>query len=366
MFYVTLQKKTKMKNLGQYIKKLLPENDSVIIPGFGALVSKYKPAEINSETGEMIPPAKEIFFNQQIRYDDGLLVACIAESESLSRYDALKVVEKERENIIYRLDKGEKVLLEEVGEFSLNENNEIQFEPRFTQNMLIDSFGLEPVNIPDIPEENTKTEPAPAPEPVYEPIITSTPKTKKKRRGLWLLLLLILIAIIVFFMFSNYTLFMRNRINDFVTNIFIVLSDNKNKVNNQENIHISEILEDNTTATTIIDSTQVLANDTTNSSAIVSAEIEINENEITEQTALTINDSPGFYLVGGSFIYEENVKKFIEQFNVEGYEAFYIGKRGRFHLVGLGKYNTLQEAHRAVNNYVRKRPDSGAWIYEKK
>ena len=347
-----------MKNLGQYIKNLLQENDTVIIPGFGAFISKYKPAEINSETGEMTPPSKEIIFSRQIRNDDGLLVSYVAESESLSRLNALKIVEKECEKIIYKLDKGEKVLLEEVGEFFMNENNEIQFDPRFTQNMLLDSFGLESVNIP---EENTKNS-------VYEPIITSTPKTKKKKRWLWLLLLLILIAIIAFLMFCN-NVSIRNRINDFVTNILIVLCDNKNKVNNQENIHISEILEDNTTATTIIDSTQVLANDTTNSSEIVSAEIEINEieineNEITEQTVLTINNSPGFYLVGGSFIYEENVKKFIEQFNVEGYEAFYIGKKGSFHLVAIGKYNTIQEAHRAVNNYVRKRPDSGAWIYE--
>ena len=334
-------------NLGQYINKLLFENDTVIIPGFGALVSKYKPAEINSETGEITPPSKEIFFHRQIRHEDGLLSGYIAENESLSQIDALKIIEKECENIIYRLDKGEKVLLEEVGEFFLNEINEIQFEPHFKENLLIDSFGLEPVNIF---EENTE----------LEPIITLIPETKKKARRLWYLLLLIPLAAIAFFVLSN--------------------NQDKVKVKEQENNQNSEIPEDTANIISIIDSIQVLPSDsiidtmqvlssdsTINSTQPLAIDsLEVTEYELNTTEPIINIDTTKFYLVGGSFKEEKNAEKYIEQFNIEGYEPFYIGKTGSFHLVGLGRYNTEQEANKAKKDFIEKKPYSGVWVYEKK
>ena len=52
-------------NIGKYVHELLLENDTVIIPGFGAFISNYKPAEIDEETNELKPPAKEVTFNAQ-------------------------------------------------------------------------------------------------------------------------------------------------------------------------------------------------------------------------------------------------------------------------------------------------------------
>ena len=308
-----------MNKLGQYIKKLLPENDTVIIPGFGAFVSKYKPSEINSETGEITPPSKEFFFHRQVRNDDGLLVGYIAKNESLSRSNASKIIKKECESIIYRLDGGEKVRLEEVGEFYLNENNEIQFEPQFKENLLLDSFGLEPVNII---EENIET----------EPVTTSSPEVEKKTGRLWYLLLIIPFAVAVFFVYGN----------------------RQNKVKVQENHQNLEMPEETANAIYDIDSMQVLATDS----------VEIKEQE-TNATEPVLNDSARFYLVGGSFMDIKNAEKYIEQFNTEGYEPFYIGQTGSFHLVGIGRYNTKQEAFRAQKDYTWKKPDSGVWVYEK-
>ena len=52
--------------LGKYIQLLLPEHATVIIPGFGAFVSNYKPAEIDKESDEIKPPSKTVTFNQKI------------------------------------------------------------------------------------------------------------------------------------------------------------------------------------------------------------------------------------------------------------------------------------------------------------
>ena len=141
-------------NIGKYIHQLLLENDTVIIPGFGAFISKYKPAELNNDTNELKPPSKTISFNQQIRNNDALLVGKVAEGEVISHFDALTAIEKERENIIYQLDKGDKFLLDEIGELFLNEQNEIQLIPIEKDNLLLDSFGLESVIAEEISEPN--------------------------------------------------------------------------------------------------------------------------------------------------------------------------------------------------------------------
>ena len=81
--------------IDKYIKELLLENETVIIPGFGAFISTYKPAEINKENDTIKPPSKEISFNQNIRNNDGLLVGHVADAQGISHFDALKEIEKE-------------------------------------------------------------------------------------------------------------------------------------------------------------------------------------------------------------------------------------------------------------------------------
>ncbi|MDR2910247.1 MAG: SPOR domain-containing protein [Bacteroidales bacterium] len=336
-------------NLGQYISKLLPENEMVIIPDLGALVSKYKHAGINSKTGEITPPSKEIIFYRQIINDDGLLVDYIAEINLLPRYNALKIIKKECENIIYRLDKGERVLLEGVGEFFMNENNEIMFESHFNENMFPDSFGLEPVNffekdeyksMPAITDtgksnQNEELNKDSDTHPENEPVITPITETKRKTVKLWYLLLVIPLVIATFFM----------------------LSKNNEKVKMQVNHKNPEIHENIADTIYNVDSTQASATDS----------VEITEHEInkTEFVLTDLIDSTEFYLVVGSFKEEENVGKYIEQFDIDGYEPFYIGKTGSFHIVGIGKYNTEQEAYRARRDYIKKKCDPEAWIYKK-
>ena len=95
-----LQPKLIHVDFGKIIHELLLENEIVIIPGFGAFVSEYKPAEISVDSDEIKPPSKTVLFNQQIRNNDGLLVGYVGETKRISHFDALKRIEKEREKIL--------------------------------------------------------------------------------------------------------------------------------------------------------------------------------------------------------------------------------------------------------------------------
>ncbi len=358
-------------NIGNYIHELLLENEIVIIPGFGAFISNYKPAEINEETNEMKPPSKEISFNRQIRNNDGLLVGSVAQGEAVSHFDALKLIEKERENIIYQLDKGEKVTLAETGELFVDDKNEIGFTPFEDENLLLDSFGLEAVELEELADENKdiviaaettqsekdkieKEEATPVPEKetskeinepeekVAEPEPVTNDKKdneeKKKRGGFWFLLILVPI------LFVGYFLYQRK-------------SENKQpeiiKTTKPEVVAQKQPVA--TPDTTIVDSVTSVAKDT--------LQPEIKKEQVTQ------TETPGsgkYILVGGSFKAEENANNYLIELKNKGFDSFALGKRGNFYIIGIGRYNTEREALEAKRKFMEENPKSGLWVMKDK
>lgn len=380
-------------NLSNFIHSLLLENESVIIPGFGAFISTYKPAEINEN--EIKPPSKEISFTQQIKNNDGLLVEIIARKAKISQINAMKRIEKARENMFYELDKGETVILENIGNLFYNENNEIQFVPFEEDNLLLDSFGLETISLEDSVEktdeietaenfvvetgnpyegenpnnetesiEEIESESASLPiidesvsevqaekipevekeieaiqEPVSEtfklPEFKPAPKIEKpeeRKKVGWYWYLLILISILI----GGYFLINNNSVSDKTeTNM------NPNVKVEQKGIQVQTLTQNDSVTTT--------AESTVNTSK---------EQTLTQETSK-------YYLVGGSFKSEENVEKYILQLKEKGIEGFRIGKKGSLYLIGIETFDTQPEALKSLNEHIKIYPDWNLWIYNK-
>ena len=386
--------------LDKYIYILLTENDTVIVPGFGAFLSSYKPAEINNETQEIIPPSKTISFNQNIRNNDGMLVGMVAEKEQISHFDALKSIEKERDNLIYLLDKGEKVNLENIGILFTDEARTVVLKPINQENLLIDSFGLDKTSLvfaeaedkkteaevekpeenalveekennivsgeeigeqqteieqEEIEQQNEETAIVPPVEIVSAENVSEEEKAlekenkmvaetdnkvevaeKKKRKGLWLL---IFIPIIVA---GYYVIQQQEKPAKTQTPPQKTETQEPEKPEENTNIIISDSLVTDTLKA-IIDTT-------------VQQEIqEDNNSELVEE-------GPRYILVGGSFKDESNAEKYVEQLKADGYQPFHLGKRGSFYIVGIGKYNSFEEADKAKEIYTGKNPGSGVWV----
>ncbi len=129
--------------LEKYLLKLLAENETVIIPGFGAFVARYQHAEISES--EIKPPSREITFTTQIRNNDGLMVDYVAKTENVSHFDALKIIERERDKMIFQLDKGEDIALKDIGLLTVASDGELHFEPSTTSAILSETMGLETI-----------------------------------------------------------------------------------------------------------------------------------------------------------------------------------------------------------------------------
>ena len=360
-------------DFGKYIHELLLENDIVIVPGFGAFVAAYKPAEINSETGEMKPPAKTVSFNAQIRNNDGLLVGYVAEKKRISHFEALKRIEKERENILYNLDSGERIELNEVGTLYYDENGTIALQPFEDDNFLLDSFGLEATAmepqekeeseetpLPPVMQEEVKMEekeqdnsphevaeaiPVPEPESEPAPIYTEQKAEEKKKKRGWLWLLLILIPLI----------FVSVYISVFDREIIGIAKEQETTTLDQLIEQANEIAKDSVkTIISETDSLQQVPEDTTKAGEL-----------IPEAKTVPVTNTPKYYLVGGSFTIEENAETYLKELKDKGFEAFHVGKKGRFFIVGIGTYDTFAEAEKAKEEYMSNNPDAEVWVYKK-
>lgn len=126
-----------------FIRELLFSHDCVIVPGFGGFIGNYTPARIDKSTSTFYPPVKKISFNRNLNHNDGLLVGRISAVADINYGDARNLVEEFTASLRKKLERGEKVVFDNIGSFINNQEGNIQFEPATDVNYHLDSYGLE-------------------------------------------------------------------------------------------------------------------------------------------------------------------------------------------------------------------------------
>jgi len=307
--------------ISAYISELLYEHDCVIVPGLGAFIANYREAHTNETQERIHPPSKEITFSPKLKHNDGLLVNYLSRKEGMPLFDALKKIEEFRENIQYRLEKGEEVVFEGLGALTLNDSKSTVFKAGLTGNLLPDSYGLGMISLKDR---------AGAKKGQGEQ--SNAEKNQKKNKA-WLLFLLIPFAAIIVFVYLN----------------FFTKNTTEPPASGYEESRI--IPERSSTA--LSDS---LASDTV---AVDSMLPRIEESApVVEEKDTVVN----YYLVGGSFLEKANADKYFSQIEKMGYSPVHLGKQGRFFVVAVGGFNTLEEANTVRDEFLDRDPDSEVWI----
>ncbi len=139
--------------LTTYIADLLYRYECVIIPGFGAFLTRYKSAHIDDSTNTFNPPSKIVSFNKQLQANDGLFANYVASVEKCSYETALQKIRNFTAEISTTLSEGKTISFKNIGEFSLNGEKSLQFEPLKQQNYSTSSFGLSSFVSPKISRE---------------------------------------------------------------------------------------------------------------------------------------------------------------------------------------------------------------------
>jgi nucleoid DNA-binding protein len=132
--------------LATYIKDLLYRYECVIIPGFGAFLTQYQSATIDGENHTMFPPGKQVSFNKQLQTNDGLLANYVATVDGLSYEAALKQIRNYTSQLSLSLAQDKEVVIPQIGSFTLNKEQRVQFIPSQKETFSTASFGLASVS----------------------------------------------------------------------------------------------------------------------------------------------------------------------------------------------------------------------------
>ncbi len=132
-----------MRPVADHIRTLLYEHDYVTVPNFGAFIANYLPSSFNEISGSLMPPQKRIAFNGVLKQDDGLLATHIARRESVTIDEAKRKIQSFVTDIKDSLANKKIFSFDKVGDFVLNEENSLVFEPDRTNNFFSESFGFD-------------------------------------------------------------------------------------------------------------------------------------------------------------------------------------------------------------------------------
>lgn len=130
-----------------YIQELLYRHDCVIVPGFGAFLTRYQSAFLDSNSGTLYPPAKILGFNVRLSHNDGLLAHHIAEREKISYNKSIELVAKSVSGWQGELDQNKFLSFTNLGDFKRKEDGLLVFESSHQINYSTESFGLSPVAV---------------------------------------------------------------------------------------------------------------------------------------------------------------------------------------------------------------------------
>ncbi len=124
------------------VQELLYNHECVIIPEFGAFITKYVPAKIDSVTHRFTPPSKEMVFNRFLSNDDSLLVDYISLKQGIAKEEARLSVHNFVLNMTRSLQDDKKIDLEGLGTLSLVNDDDYVFKIDDRVNLFGDAFGL--------------------------------------------------------------------------------------------------------------------------------------------------------------------------------------------------------------------------------
>jgi hypothetical protein len=129
-----------MTTLETCLFQLLLKHDCVVVPNFGGFVAKHSSAKILAN-GTILPPSKHFTFNKLLKQNDGLLINSFAIQANISYDLAQAAVSNEIALWNLSLESGQRLLLDRIGYFVNDANNNLYFNAD-TTNFSLSSYGL--------------------------------------------------------------------------------------------------------------------------------------------------------------------------------------------------------------------------------
>lgn len=303
-------------NISNHIQDLLYRYECVVLPGFGAFLSQKQSAYIDENSNEFYPPKKVISFNRQLIKNDGLLANYISEVENVKYPTANNMIQEFVYDLENSLQNDSKAELANIGNFYLDSEDKLQFEPYENVNFLAQSFGLASYNAMPLNREVYKQQ---AQELEEKAPLLFTPERRASSILKYAAIGIIALGISSFAGLNIYS-----------------SQVSKHNIAEQQEAE-SQLQEQIQQATFVID----------NPLPAVTFEVE--------------KQSGNYHVIAGAFRVEENAQSKVDELKADGHKARLLGvnKYGLHQVV----YSSHQTRREAINKlYEVKRSNEGAWL----
>jgi hypothetical protein len=310
------------KPITHYISELLFLHDCVIIPEFGGFVGNIKSAQLNTNTGFLIPPTKQILFNPNLKTNDGLLVAHIAKQEGLSQEIVRKNIDVFSNQSKSTLSNSKVLRFDKIGLLTITRENNIHFLQDNTTNYNLDVFGMKPISSKEILRKNET-----------EKQITNTIRAIGKSSRSSKRIIRAAAVIIPLVTLSYLSLSHQERINDIYIQmaVFNPFAGNAEVVNSKKSESENKIFN--------------------------------NPKISNEQVSIIPTDSPKkYYIIAGVFVNQKNANKMLTKLKKWNYNAATL-KDKKLLRISYDSFNNKEMAMLALTKIKQENPQ--AWILTK-
>ncbi len=298
--------------LTNYINDLLYRYDCVIVPDFGGFVTNAISAKVNHFSHTFYPPTKQVTFNALLKNNDGLLANYIASSENISFEQATNSIGEIVKNWQIQLQT-ESVVIGKIGSLSLNNEQQIIFEPNTSSNYLTETFGMTAINSPAVKRLEFQKQVE-----MFTPVVVN-----KKSNGFLKYAAVAVIALTVGTLGWN------------------------SYQNNLQKEHFAKQQQDV-------------------EKKIQSATFVISDPLPTIQLNVAKEAPKNFHVIAGAFEFKENAEKKLKQLHTKGFDAKIIGKnRWGLTQVTYASFSTRQDAFKSLSD-IRIKHSKDAWLLIKK
>ena len=369
----------------------------MVVPGFGAFLTRYHPAEVNQATNMFRPPSKRVAFNQRINENDGLLAKHIAKVEGVSYERALESIAFSTRSWRRILQSGKKINLYGVGRLFYDAENLLQFSPALDINYNIHSYGLNIFRATAMEREqqikrsvNRAIENKSNAKAAQK---NSEGKGKSKSNNGWIKWAAILGPVFAIALYSYYNPEKVDSAAGYISNVFVEDRDAKanredsnaeaNRVSTEsekskeeglynlkdgpaesQEISDAEKSDYGVEEAPVSSSESEEMNSSTGSAADASrANSESTFSSSSEASATAPPEQPAFQIVVGSFSDKSNANKYITALEARGYEAYLAGTYGEYTRVAVGRHSSRSTALEMLQD-IRTQVNYKAWLNE--
>ena len=348
-----------------YTRALLPgmflDYDCVIIPELGGFVCNERTAWYDEDKEEMVPPSRDVLFNPNLVYNDGLLAQEIMRAKGLDYTEAMKLVASEASNMIEELKSGRPIEIPRLGRLYTSDDGLVRFLPDAELVRMLGSFGH--ARIPLATRELTSVLPV-----IVAPVIEApvTPPSDKKvvpePKVIPLRVRLARVAAVVAIPLALGGAWMLTEpeSSNTLMSVFPSLHTDVIVSSFTPSDNSIPVISDN--ASEEIDDALVInyAPDPILETPPLAIEIPVVEAPVLEEPV--VPQQINFLIVGGAFSIEENAKSLAKTLRKEGYSPTqYYQSHNKLYLVALGEYESERTA-RADLAKARKSGRKATWL----